>query len=245
MSLKGERGGEEASAGVLAPRVEHGVLGGAEAQQVPHLVAELGEVLPQVVEVLHRGLVSALHLLPRGRQVAMHQATHDLLVVLVALLFQVFPLLFLSAERAKKLRERKEKGTCNLFFWFPLSHLQAVLPFHPAFGRVRADPLAHAGHQVADGLGGRDDVERRGQRALVVKVAQPQFGAGKLPLLVLVILQKPQTTKMWRKLSKLQICTYTSTTARLSDSVLFLKTTASKVNKERNNLTSGEHLRRN
>lgn len=69
---------------------------------------------------------------------------------------------------------------------------------------MRADPLAHAGHQVADGLRGRDDVEWRGQRALVVKVAQPQFGAGKLPLLVLVILQTPETTKPWP--SKRQIC---------------------------------------
>lgn len=75
-----------------------------------------------------------------------------------------------------------------LFF----SHLQAVLPFHSALGGVRADPLAHAGHQVADGLRGRDDVEGRRQRALVIKVAQPQLGAGKLPLLVLVILQKGQ-----------------------------------------------------
>ena len=76
-----------------APGVEHGVLGGPEAQQVPHLVAELGEVLAQVAEVLQRGLVRALHLLPRGRQVPVHQAAHDLLVVLVALLLQVPPLL--------------------------------------------------------------------------------------------------------------------------------------------------------
>lgn len=77
----------------LAPWVEHGVFGGPETQQVPHLVAKLGEVLPQVVEVLHRGLVGALHLLPSGRQVAVHQAAHDLLVVLVALLLEVLPLL--------------------------------------------------------------------------------------------------------------------------------------------------------
>lgn len=102
---KGVSGGEGASAGLLAPRVEHGVLGGAEAQQVPHLVAELGQVLPQVVEVLHRGLVRALHLLPRGRQVAMHQAAHDLLVVLVALLLQVFPLLFFVGKESGDIEE--------------------------------------------------------------------------------------------------------------------------------------------
>lgn len=98
---KRRRGGLGSSR-LLAPRVEHGVLGGAEAQQVPHLVAELGEVLPQVIEVLHRGLVCALHLLPRGRQVAVHQAAHDLLVVLVALLLQIFPLLFFSRRRKQR-----------------------------------------------------------------------------------------------------------------------------------------------
>lgn len=49
--------------------------------------------MPQVVEVLHRGLVRALHLLPRGGQVAVNQATHDLLIVLIMLLLQVLPLL--------------------------------------------------------------------------------------------------------------------------------------------------------
>lgn len=78
---------------LLAPRVEHGVFGGPEAQQVPHLVAKLGEVLAQVVQILHRGLVCALHLLPRGGQVAVDQTTHDLLVVLIPLLLQVLPLL--------------------------------------------------------------------------------------------------------------------------------------------------------
>ena len=77
----------------LAPWVEHGVFGRPETQQVPHLVAKLGEVLAQVVQVLHRGLVCALHFLPRGGQVAVNQATHDLLVVLIVLLLQVPPLL--------------------------------------------------------------------------------------------------------------------------------------------------------
>lgn len=49
----------------LAPWVEHGVFGGPEAQQVPHLIAKLGQVLAQVVEVFHGGLVRALHLLAR------------------------------------------------------------------------------------------------------------------------------------------------------------------------------------
>jgi len=78
---------------VLAPGVEHGVLGGPEAQEVPHLIAELGEVLSQVVEVLHGGLVGALHLLSRGRQVSVDQTAHDLLVVLISLLLQALPLL--------------------------------------------------------------------------------------------------------------------------------------------------------
>lgn len=77
----------------LAPWVEHGVFGCSEAQQVPHLVAKLGQILAQVVEIFHRGLVCALQLLPCGGQVAVNQTTHDLLVVLVSLLLQVPPLL--------------------------------------------------------------------------------------------------------------------------------------------------------
>lgn len=49
--------------------------------------------MAQVVQIFHRGLVRALHLLPRGRQVAVNQAAHDLLVVLIPLLLQVLPLL--------------------------------------------------------------------------------------------------------------------------------------------------------
>ncbi len=51
------------------------------------------------------------------------------------------------------------------------SYLEAVLSLHFALGGVRADPLAHAGHQVADSLWGREDVEWGGQSALVVEVA--------------------------------------------------------------------------
>lgn len=90
---EGGKGGRRDLSLFLAPRVEHGVFGGPEAEQVPHLVAKLGEVLAQVVQIFHRGLVRALHLLPRGRQVAVNQAAHDLLVVLVPLLLQVLPLL--------------------------------------------------------------------------------------------------------------------------------------------------------
>lgn len=71
---------------------------------------------------------------------------------------------------------------------------------------MRADPLAHAGHQVAHGLRRRDDVERRRQRALVVKVAQPQFGAGKLPLLVLVVLPKPKRRKAVKPSKTAEMC---------------------------------------
>lgn len=95
------RRGREKESFPSAPRVEHGVFGGPEPQQVPHLVAKLGEVLPQVVQVLHRGLVGALHLLPRGRQVAVHQAAHDLLVVLIALLLEVLPLLAWRVQEMK------------------------------------------------------------------------------------------------------------------------------------------------
>lgn len=77
----------------LAPWIEHGIFGGPEPQQVPHLIAKLGEVLPQVIQIFHRGLVCALHLLPRGGQVAVNQTTHDLLIVLIALLLQILPLL--------------------------------------------------------------------------------------------------------------------------------------------------------
>ena len=100
-----------------APGVEHGVLGGPEAQQVPHLVAELGEVLAEVAEVLQRGLVGALHLLPRGRQVAVHQAAHDLLVVLVPLLLQVPPLLGGGTGRGGQERERERAGEDSHHVW--------------------------------------------------------------------------------------------------------------------------------
>lgn len=83
---RGEGEGEEISSLFLAPWVEHGIFGGPEAQQVPHLIAKLGEVLAQVVQIFHRGLVRALHLLPCGGQVAVNQTTHDLLVVLIMLL---------------------------------------------------------------------------------------------------------------------------------------------------------------
>lgn len=90
-----KRGKEEGTSLLffLAPGIEHGIFGGPEAEQVSHLVAELGEVLPQVVQVLDRSLVCALHLLSRGGQIAVNQAAHDLLVVLIALLLQIFPLL--------------------------------------------------------------------------------------------------------------------------------------------------------
>lgn len=89
----------------LASGVEHGVLGGTEAQQVPHLITELGEVLPEVIEVLHCGLVRALHLLPGGCQVAVDQAAHDLLVVLVTLLLQVLPFLCMEMHMGISVRE--------------------------------------------------------------------------------------------------------------------------------------------
>ena len=98
---------------LLAPGIEHGILGGPEAQQVPHLIAELGEVLAQVVEVLHCGLVHALHLLPCGGQVAVHQTAHDLLVVLIALLLQVLPLLGGQEHYAKINHEQVESNYCK------------------------------------------------------------------------------------------------------------------------------------
>lgn len=42
--------------------------------------------------------------------------------------------------------------------------------------------------QVPDGLGAGDDVERRRQRATLVKVTHPELGASKLPLDVSVVL---------------------------------------------------------
>lgn len=101
------RRGRENESFPSAPRVEHGVFGGPEPQQVPHLVAKLGEVLTQVVQVLHRGLVGALHLLTRGRQVAVHQAAHDLLVVLVAFLLEVLPLLGWKVEQMKGIEMKR------------------------------------------------------------------------------------------------------------------------------------------
>lgn len=49
--------------------------------------------------------------------------------------------------------------------------------------------------QVPDRLGAGDDVERRGQRAALVKVTHPQLGAGKLPLDVGMILQDMKKCK--------------------------------------------------
>lgn len=117
----------------------------------------------------------------------MHQAAHDLLVVLITFLLEVLPLLRWKAEQMKA---PSMKGSHLSAAGSQLSHLEAVLPLDLALGGVGTDPLAHAGQQVADCLRGRDDVERRRQRALVVKVAQPEFGSGELPLLVLVVLPR-------------------------------------------------------
>lgn len=48
--------------------------------------------------------------------------------------------------------------------------------------------------QVPEGLGTGDDVERRRECAALVKVAHPQFGAGKLPLDVCVVLEDDKET---------------------------------------------------
>ncbi len=48
--------------------------------------------------------------------------------------------------------------------------------------------------QVPDGLGAWDDVERRRQRAALVKVTHPQLGASKLPFDVSVVLQEENET---------------------------------------------------
>ena len=57
-------------------------------------------------------------------------------------------------------------------------------------GGVSAGPEAvvQPGEQVPHRLGAGDDVEGRGQRAPLVKVAHPQLGAGKLPLNVRMVL---------------------------------------------------------
>lgn len=47
--------------------------------------------------------------------------------------------------------------------------------------------------QVPDGLGAGDDVEGRGQRPALVKVAHPQLGARELPLDVGVVLWRKKT----------------------------------------------------
>lgn len=57
-----------------------------------------------------------------------------------------------------------------------------------------AELVVEPHEQVPDGLGARDDVERRRQRAPLVKVTHPQLGAGKLPLDVGVVLPDRKTT---------------------------------------------------
>lgn len=84
-----------------------------------------------------------------------------------------------------RLKTRDWIGSCN---YFP--YLEAVLPFHLALWGMWADPLSHACHQVAHSLWGGQDIEGRWQGTLVIKVAKPQFGPSKLPLLILVILQR-------------------------------------------------------
>lgn len=49
--------------------------------------------------------------------------------------------------------------------------------------------------QVPDGLGARDDVERRRQRPALVEIAHPQLGAGELPLDVGVVLEHEKKKK--------------------------------------------------
>lgn len=57
-----------------------------------------------------------------------------------------------------------------------------------------AELVVEPHEQVPDGLGARDDVEWRRQRASLVKVTHPQFGAGKLPFNVSVVLQERKKT---------------------------------------------------
>lgn len=80
-----------------------------------------------------------------------------------------------------------------LHLCFYISYLEAVLSLHLALWRMWADPLSHAGHQVAHSLWGGEDIERWWQGTLVIKVAKPQFGPSKLPLFILVILQRPKS----------------------------------------------------
>lgn len=102
---------------VLAPWIKHGILGGPEAQQVSHLIAKFGQILAQIVQVLHCGLVCALHLLPCGGQVSVNQAAHDLLVVLIPLLLQVLPLLEVNNRKeVGHIKDRKQKRPGILFF---------------------------------------------------------------------------------------------------------------------------------
>lgn len=70
-----------------------------------------------------------------------------------------------------------------------MSYLEAVLPFDSSCGSMRADPLTHAVEQITNSLGGRNNVERWRKRTFVVKIAEPQFCPGKLPLFVLMILE--------------------------------------------------------
>lgn len=48
--------------------------------------------------------------------------------------------------------------------------------------------------QVPEGLWAGDDVERRRQRAALIKVTHPQLGAGKLPLNVSMVLEDKKSS---------------------------------------------------
>lgn len=53
-----------------------------------------------------------------------------------------------------------------------------------------AEQLEEGQRRSQDALGAGDEVEGNGQRAAVLKVGEPEFGASKLPLHVRIILQE-------------------------------------------------------
>ena len=85
------------------------------------------------------------------------------------------------------------KDIRRIYCFFSYRELPQVLTLVRVLACGAAPPaqlVVEPQQQEEDGFGGGDDVEGGGQRAALVKVTHPQFGASKLPLDVGVILQE-------------------------------------------------------
>lgn len=113
---------------------------------------------------------------------------------------------------------------CRVCTHRELSQVSTLVRVLPGQLASPAQLVVEPHEQVPDGLGARDDVERRRQRAALVKVTHPQLGAGELPLDVGVVLQDEKTAAcspsnqvflVWKGPDSLLLWTYSDELVRV------------------------------